>query len=104
MYASREFEEYGQKVRLSGIIKEQKLGTCLDLAFAYCRCLETAGLHPMVVVIKGHAFAGCWLEEESFAECVQDDMSALTKRIAHGINEICVVETTAFTAGKEMNF
>jgi len=98
------FEEYGQKVRLSGTIKEQKLGTCLDLALLYAGCLEAAGLYSMVVVIKGHAFAGCWLEEESFVECVQDDISVLTKRIAPGINEICIVETTAFTARKEMNF
>ena len=98
------FEEYGQKVRLSGTVKEQKLGTCLDLSLLYASCLEAAGLHAMVAVIKGHAFAGCWLEEESFAECVQDDVSALTKRIAAGINEICVVETTAFTAGKTANF
>ena len=98
------FEEYGQKVRLSGTIKEQKLGTCLDLALLYAGCLEAAGLHSMVAVIKGHAFAGCWLEEESFAECVQDDVSALTKRVAPGINEICVVETTAVTAGKALHF
>ena len=98
------FEEYGQKIRLCDTIKEQKLGTCLDLAVLYAGCLEAIGLHSMVVIVKGHAFAGCWLEEESFAECVQDDLSALTKRIAPGINEICVVETTAFTVRKDMNF
>ena len=98
------FEDYGQKVRLSGTIKEQKLGTCLDLALLYAGCLEAAGLHSMVAIIKGHAFTGCWLEEETFAECVQDDVSALTKRIAVGINEICIVETTAFTTGKGMSF
>lgn len=98
------FEENGQKVRLSGTIKEQKLGTCLDLALLYAGCLEAVGLHSMVAVIRGHAFTGCWLEEESFAECVQDDVSALTKRVAPGINEICVVETTAFTTGKDMDF
>ena len=92
------FENTGQKIRLSGTIKEQKLGTCLDLALLYAGCLEAVGLHPMVVVIKGHAFTGCWLEEETFAEYVQDDVSVLTKRIAPGINEICVVETTTFTA------
>ena len=98
------FEEYGQKVRLGGTIKEQKLGTCLDLSLLYAGCLEAAGLHPMVVIIKGHSFVGCWLEDDSFAECVQDDVSALTKRIAQGINEICVVETTAFTTGAGKDF
>jgi len=98
------FEESGQKVRLCGAIKEQKLGTCLDLALLYAACLEAAGLHPIIVIVKGHAFTGCWLEEECFAECVQDDVSAITKRTAAGINEICVVETTAFTSGKGVNF
>ena len=98
------FEESGQKVRLCGAIKEQKLGNCLDLSLLYSGCLEAAGLHPMVVLIKGHAFAGCWLEEECFAESVQDDVSALTKRIAQGINEICVVEATAFTSGNGADF
>ena len=98
------FEDYGQKVRLSGTIKEQKLGTCLDLALLYASCLEAAGLHPMIAVIKGHAFTGCWLEEESFSECVQDDVSALAKRIAPGINEICIVETTTFTVGQQIDF
>jgi len=98
------FEKSGQRVRLCGAIKEQRLGTCLDLALLYAGCLEAAGLHPMIVLIKGHAFAGCWLEEECFAECVQDDVSAITKRIAPGINEMCVVEATAFTSGKETDF
>ncbi|MCL1895585.1 MAG: DUF3320 domain-containing protein [Clostridiales bacterium] len=98
------FEEDGQKVRLCGTIKDQKLATCLDLALLYAGCLEACDLHPMIVIVNGHAFAGCWLEEESFAECVQDDVTTLTKRVAPGINEICVVETTAFTQGKGMSF
>jgi hypothetical protein len=102
--APASFEINGQKVRLSGTIKEQKLGNCLDLALLYAGCLEAVGLHPMIVVIEGHAFAGCWLEKQSFSESIQDDVSALIKRIAPGINEICVVETTEFTVGKYTNF
>jgi len=98
------FEEFGQKTRLCGAIKEQKLGNCLDLSLLYSGCLEAIGLHPMVILIKGHAFTGCWLEEECFAESVQDDVSVLTKRIAQGINEICVVEATAFTSGNGADF
>ena len=40
-----------------------------------------------------------FLEEETFAECFEDDISAITKRIAHGIDKLCVVECTDFTAG-----
>jgi len=98
------FEENGQKVRLCDKIREQKLGTCLDLSLLYAACLEAVGLNAMVILVKGHAFAGCWLIEETFAECVQDDVSAITKRTDEGIGEICVVEATAFATGKNMHF
>jgi len=98
------FEKDGQKIRLCSAIREQKLGTCLDLSLLYASCLEAIGLNPMIIVVKGHAFVACWLENESFAECIQDDISVVTKRIAPGVNEICVVESTAFVKGKNENF
>jgi very-short-patch-repair endonuclease len=57
------------------------------------------GIHPIIVVIKGHAFAGAWLIEESFADVVNDDPSLLTKRVADGIGEMCLVEATCMNAG-----
>lgn len=98
------FEASGQRVRLSDSVLEQKLGTCLDLSLLYASCLEAVGLNPMLIFIKGHAFAGCWLENQCFSECVQEDISLLTKRIAEGINEICLMECTCFTAGKIIEF
>ncbi len=98
------FEEIGQRIRLGGAIKEQKLGTCIDLTLLYASCLEYVGLNPLIVVIKGHAFVCCWLEDECFPECVQDDPSMLTKRMASGINEICPVESTCFVADKNIGF
>ena len=53
---------------------------------------------------KEHAYAGCWLEEECFPECVQDDCSVLTKRTAEGINEIALVESTCMAAGETVSF
>lgn len=91
------FEEIGQRVRLADQMMKQKLGTCLDLAFLYAGCLEAIGLNPIIVLLDGHAFAACWLEDECFPEAVQDDASMLTKRFAEGVNEICVVECTALT-------
>lgn len=94
----------GQRVRLCDDLFAQKMGTCLDLSLVYAGCLEAIGLYPMVILINSHAFIGCWLEEKCFPECVTDDCSAITKRFAMGINEICVVETTAFVAGSSTNF
>ena len=98
------YGQSGQRVRLCDTLLQQKLGTCLDLTMLYASCLEQAGLHPLLVLLKQHAFVGCWLEECCFPECVQDDLSLLTKRIAEGINEIAVVECTAFVAGKSISF
>lgn len=98
------YGQSGQRIRLCDTLLQQKLGTCLDLTLLYAGCLEQAGLHPLLILLRQHAFAGCWQEESCFPECVQDDPSLLTKRIAEGINEIAVVECTAFVAGKSIAF
>lgn len=98
------FERIGQRVRLCDRLLQQKLGTCLDLALLYASCLEAVGLHPLLITTAGHIFTGVWLEEKMFPECVQDDFSLITKRLASGVNEIAVVETTAVTTGKDISF
>ncbi|MCM3631153.1 DUF3320 domain-containing protein [Paenibacillus glycanilyticus] len=98
------FEAIGQRVRLPETIFAHRMGNCLDLSLLYAACLEAVGLHPLLVFTKGHAFAGLWLEEETFAESVQDDISVITKRISAGMNQICVVEATAFVEGETVSF
>lgn len=98
------FQRYGQRVRLCDAVIQQKMGTCLDLTLLYAACLEAIGLHPLLILQEGHIFAGVWLEELTFPEVIQDDVSLLTKRLADGINEIAVVECTAFVSGKNLSF
>ncbi len=98
------FERIGQRVRLCDMVLQQKLGTCLDLTLLYASCLEAVGLHPLLITTVGHIFTGVWLEEKMFPECVQDDFSLITKRLASGVNEIAVVETTFVTTGKDRSF
>lgn len=98
------FEAAGQRIRLCDTIFSQKMANCLDLSLLYAACLEAIGLHPLVVIIKGHAFAGAWLIEDSFADSTNDDVSLITKRTAEGIDEIAVVETTSMNAGQEASF
>lgn len=98
------YELIGQRVRLPHIVLEHKQGTCLDLAVLYASCLEAVGLHPLIVFKKGHAYAGCWLEQETFADCAEDDISALEKRTAEGEEYILLVECTDYTTGKKTDF
>ena len=98
------FATAGQRVRLCDEVLSLKLGTCLDLTLLYAACLEAIGLHPLLVLQKGHIFAGLWLENSTFPESVQDDVSLLTKRLAEGTRLLAVVECTMFTAGKNAAF
>ncbi|MCC8152803.1 MAG: DUF4011 domain-containing protein [Tannerellaceae bacterium] len=55
-------------------------------------------------MIERHAFAGGWLIEETFPDILIDDVSALTKRAADGINEILLLETTCMNKSNGSNF
>ena len=98
------FEAIGQRVRLCDTIMQQKMGTCLDLTLLYVSAMEAIGLHPLLVFLPGHIFAGVWLENLTFSEAVLDDVSQLTKRLADGIGEVAVIESTCLTAGKSVPF
>jgi hypothetical protein len=98
------FEIFGQRIRLGDAVLEQHMGTCMDMTLLYVACLEAMGLNPVMIMMKGHIFAGVWLVEESFADIVTDDPSQLEKRMSKGIHELIVVECTAMCAGKISSF
>jgi hypothetical protein len=98
------FEFSGQRVRLCDEVCSTKMGTCLDLSLLYTSCIEAIGLNPLLIIKKGHIFAGVWLEDSTFPESVQDDPSLLTKRLADGSQVISVVECTLFTAGRAASY
>lgn len=98
------FEETGQRVRLYDDVLSHKLANCLEMSLLYAGCLEAVGIHPLIVVVKEHAFAGAWLIPDSFPDSVNDDVSLLTKRAAEGINEILLVEATYMNQGTPQPF
>ena len=63
----------GQRVRMPGFTLANKVGCCIDMAVLYAACLEAASLHPMIMILRGHAIAGCWLEPCTFAEVKVSD-------------------------------
>jgi len=89
------FEHTGQKIRGPAQIAESSLVTCLDLALLFCSAIEQAGLNPLLVFTKGHAFAGVWLKPEEFSTTVVDDVTALRKRVK--LKELVLFETTLVT-------
>lgn len=102
--APASFDEVGQRVRLADAVMGTRMGNCLDLSLLYASCLEAVGLHPLIIFMEGHVFPGVWLVPETFPEILQDDITALTKRLASGIHEISVAEATLLCAGNQASY
>jgi hypothetical protein len=96
------FEHGGQRVRLPGRVVEEGMGTCLDLALLTAGCLEQAGLHPLVLVLRGHAITGVWLDETCFETAAVGHLSFIQNRVFLG--EILVLDPTSLTARPSLDF
>ncbi|WP_414663200.1 DUF4011 domain-containing protein [Horticoccus sp. 23ND18S-11] len=86
------FENSGQKVRFPTDIIARRFATCLDLSLLVAACCEQAGLHPLVLMHEGHAYAGCWLEERTQPDACDDDLQQLRKLAAESL--VTVFEST----------
>ena len=98
------FEKYGQRVRLADKVLNEKLGTCLDLTLLYASCLEAVGIHPLLVLMKGHIFVGAWLIDNISSTPTSDDVSFLRKESSDGINEMVFVESTCIASSSTLSF
>ncbi len=103
------FSAAGQQIRTPETIMEQRLGTCMDMTLLYAALLEGIGLHPLLVLMDGHIFAGVWLKERTSEELkasnvIIDDVEQLTMRINNGSDELTFVECTAMCADRQMSF
>src|SRR5699024_6860251 len=92
----KDFEINGQKIRLPGQILDNKVATCLDTAMLFASAFEQAGLQPLVVLKDGHAFAGVWLQPETFSSIVIDSAEVLRKRAQ--LVDLVLFETTLVTS------
>lgn len=100
--APASYEEVGQKIRLPHDVAMGKQGTCLDLAFLFCSCVESMGLSPILVLVKGHAYAGVFLTDEHFHSPIIDDAQKMLTMETE--KELLLVECKDFTAGSNTNF
>jgi len=89
------FEESGQKIRTPGAILEGRVATCLDTALLFASALEQARLNPLLVLTKGHAFVGVWLQPQEFSHLVVDEAVVVRKRVE--LMQLVVFETTLIT-------
>lgn len=97
------FEGTGQKIRTPAQVIDDRLGTCLDLACTYAACLEQAGLNPVLCIIKGHAYAGVFLDEDiGFRDPTMRSINTALNVLDAG--KLITVETVAYTSGSDLDF
>jgi hypothetical protein len=54
-----------QRLRSPSSVLKGRRGTCIDLALLLASCLEYIDLHPLLFLLKDHAFAGYYRKPES---------------------------------------
>ena len=62
-YSSR-----NQRLRTPTEIIASNSGTCVDLALLLAACLEYIDIHPVIVLLNGHAFVGYWRSDDFHSE------------------------------------
>lgn len=96
------FEQQGQKIRAPSVILENGLATCLDSALLFAAALEQAGLNALLIMTRGHAFCGVWLQPQEFSQLLTDEAAAVRKRL--DLQEMLVFETTLATQSPRPGF
>ncbi len=88
----------GQKIRMPDTVFKYKVATCLDSSILFASIMEACQLHPVIIIISGHAFVGCFLVEGHLPQVEMRDPQVLRKLIA--ANEFIAIETTMVTSDK----
>lgn len=92
-----------QRVRLGETVMQQKFATCMDITVLFASCLESFGLHPVLITAPAHIFAGVWLTSKCrCSEPVLSDTAQLRKLIKEG--KLVALECTAMTLGKNLSY
>lgn len=82
----------GQRVRFTDAIYKYRLATCLDTTLLFASTMEQCGLHPVIMLQKGHAYIGCHLVDRYFPDIPMDDLQTIRKLA--DLDEFLVIETT----------
>ncbi len=96
------FETAGQKIRSPGRIVSDGHATCLDTALLFAAALEQAGLDPVVVFTRGHAFAGYWLQPGKNSRVLVESDEQIRKYVT--LEELLLFETTLATHDSTPSF
>ncbi len=73
----------------SGVkILSERAASPLELSLFVCACLESMGLHPVLVFGEKEITCGVWLYDTCFMDTLSDDIARLDAYVADGINNV----------------
>ncbi len=97
--------ELVQNIRMPNVVLKTKLGTCLDLAILFCSALLQVGYHPLLLIVNGHAFAGCFLHEyDSFNGYYEKNPNVVFSDSVSEDKKIVLFECTTATNSSTVPF
>jgi hypothetical protein len=94
--------EARQKIRTPEQVLVDKFGTCLDTACLMAAALEQAGLHAAIFVVRGHAFAGLFVNECSLRTAAVRDADVVRNLVEARI--LVPIETTTLCETRKLPF
>ncbi|MDK6565564.1 DUF4011 domain-containing protein [Corynebacterium pyruviciproducens] len=96
------FENTGQRVRTSSEVIAALLGTCIDLSVTFSAAAEQVGLHPVIILLRGHAMAGIITRDKTFRPSVIENSATMHNLITGG--EVLPIESTLLTSDEPKSF
>lgn len=93
-----------QNVRLPNKVLQLKHGTCLDLALLMCSMILHVGLHPILIIVQGHAFAGAFLDENGYFSHAVETSPAKVYSRAILEKDILLLECTTLSFNNSSSF
>lgn len=83
----------GQKIRLPSEIIEHSLATCMDSTLLFAALMEACRINSVIVLVKGHAFLGVFLEDRELSQVVVNKPGEIKKYCEDGV--VMMIETTS---------
>lgn len=68
-----------------------KIASPLELALLYASIVEGNGQNPLIGRVAGKWCVGCFLNNDCFANIVNDDASVVIKKLERGVNELSLI-------------
>ena len=96
------FEESGQRIRLCDKVLTDRMGNCIELSLLLCSCLESIGLHAVLIVFQTHVIMGVWTEIRPGTPAVGYDRRVIEDALNGTMGKLVLIEATALTSGLQM--